>query len=89
MTLFQLNLQFIDMMSPDQTLGVDTVMLWSFKLLFIVLAILFVIISFVSIRQVKVMNDTVSTVLGPLLRIITIGIFILSIVLLIAAFTLL
>ncbi len=69
----------------DTNVNVDDALLLSFKLLYIVLAFLFVIFAFVVIRQINVMNDTVTTKLGPILQIVSYLVFGLSIILLLAA----
>ena len=85
-SLFQFGLPMIGQEIPE-SFAVDSVLLWSFKALFIVLSILFSIFSFVVIRQIKVMNETVTTGLGPMLQILSYVVFAFSIVLIIAAFT--
>lgn len=86
--LFQFGVPMIGQGIPN-SVEVGTVLLWSFKALFVVLSILFSIFSFVVIRQIKVMNDTVTTALGPLLQILSYGVFLFSLALVVGAITLL
>lgn len=58
---------------------ISSVVVWSFKITYILLAIMLIIFSFVVVRQVKVMNETVTTVLGPIFRIVSIVLFIISV----------
>lgn len=85
LSLFQITGPVLTIM--PEAVDVNGVLLWSFKALFIALSVFFVIFSFVVIRQVKIMNDTVTTRLGPLLRVASIGLFILSVIIMLAAFT--
>lgn len=68
-------------------LPVDSLLVWAFRITFILLSLMLVIFSFVVIRQIKVMNETVTTVLGPIFRIISIAFFCVSILIALAAVT--
>lgn len=85
-SLFQFGLPMIGQEIPD-SFEVGSILLWSFKALFIILSILFSIFSFVVIRQIKVMNDTVTTALGPILQILSYVVFAFSIILIFASLT--
>lgn len=69
------------------TIPVGSLMAITFRITYILLSFMLNIFAFVVIRQVKVMNDTVTTVLGPILHLISIIFFAFTVFLSVLAVT--
>lgn len=85
--LLQLSFSTFNTGSVSSDLPVDSLLVWAFRITFILLALMLVIFSFVMIRQIKVMNETVTTTLGPIFRIISIAFFCISVLIALVAIT--
>ena len=58
---------------PDATSAVmstNSLLLWSFKILFSFLSLFYVLFAVLVMRQVKIMNETVVTALGPVIQLL-------------------
>jgi len=90
MTMLTPLLQFtFSTINPGQMteIPVNDLLAMAFRFTYIALSLMVIIFAFVVIRQVKVMNDTVNTILGPILRIVSIVFFAFTIFLAFLALT--